>query len=95
MKSWILAVTLAAICVCGAMRAVAADIDYPARPVKLIVPYPPGGGTDIVARVVANRLGENLKQSFLVENRGGAGGILGTEDNGIHLRKGVIHLRKQ
>lgn len=56
----------------------AAD-QYPSKPVKLVVPYPPGGGTDIVARVVTNRLTETLKQTFLVENQGGAGGVVGTQ----------------
>ncbi len=52
---------------------------YPSKPVKLVVPYPPGGGTDIIARVVTNRLTETLKQTFLVENQGGAGGVVGTQ----------------
>jgi len=52
---------------------------YPAKPVRMIVAYPPGGGTDIVGRMVAQKLGETLGQSVLVENRGGASGNLGTE----------------
>ena len=56
----------------------AAD-QFPSRPVKLVVPYPPGGGTDIGARVVTSRLSETLKQPFLVENQGGAGGVVGTQ----------------
>src|SRR2546427_6773038 len=47
---------------------------YPAKPIRMIVAYPPGGGTDIVGRMVAQKLGETLGQSVLVENRGGAGG---------------------
>ncbi|TMH17214.1 MAG: tripartite tricarboxylate transporter substrate binding protein, partial [Betaproteobacteria bacterium] len=47
---------------------------YPAKPIRMIVAYPPGGGTDIVGRMVAQKLGETLGQSVLVENRGGASG---------------------
>ena len=53
--------------------------DYPARPVRLIVPYPPGGGTDVIARIVQPKLSEALGQTIVIENRGGAGGALGTE----------------
>src|SRR5688572_10847246 len=53
--------------------------DWPAKPVRFIVPYPPGGGTDVIARIVQNRLSEALGQSIVIENRGGAGGALGTE----------------
>src|SRR6059058_1699513 len=52
---------------------------YPAKPVRMIVAYPPGGGTDIVGRMVAQKLGESLGQSVVVENRGGASGNIGTE----------------
>ena len=53
--------------------------DWPARPVRFIVPYPPGGGTDVIARIVQNRLSEALGQPIVIENRGGAGGAVGTE----------------
>jgi tripartite-type tricarboxylate transporter receptor subunit TctC len=52
---------------------------YPTRPVRLIVPYPPGGGTDIIARLMGQWLSERLGQQFFVENRIGAGGNVGTE----------------
>src|SRR5258708_23330481 len=52
---------------------------YPSKMVKIIVPSGPGGITDIVARIVASRLSERMGQTFLVDNKGGAGGIIGTE----------------
>src|SRR5262245_16646338 len=51
---------------------------FPSRPIRLIVPYPPGGGTDIVARIVGQKLHESLGQPVIVDNRGGAGGQIGT-----------------
>jgi tripartite-type tricarboxylate transporter receptor subunit TctC len=53
---------------------------YPTRPVHVIVPFPPGGTTDIVARLVAERLGATLGQPAVIENRGGAGGALGAAE---------------
>lgn len=52
---------------------------YPSKPIRFIVPYPPGGGTDTVARLIAQPLGERLKQQVVVDNRGGASGIIGTD----------------
>jgi tripartite-type tricarboxylate transporter receptor subunit TctC len=52
--------------------------DYPARPIRLIVPYAPGGGADAVARIIAKLAGDSMGQSIVVENKGGAGSIVGT-----------------
>src|SRR6185436_4431251 len=52
---------------------------YPTKPAKVVVPYPPGGPTDIVARVVSQKLSEQMGQQFIVENRPGAGGNIGAE----------------
>src|SRR3982751_4456192 len=55
----------------------AAAQDYPSRPVKLVIPFPPGGSNDVVGRVIGAQLSERLGQSVVVENRGGGGGTLG------------------
>lgn len=57
----------------------ASAADYPARPVRWIVGYPPGGATDIIARLVGQRLSEKLGQQFVIENKPGAGNNIGTE----------------
>jgi tripartite-type tricarboxylate transporter receptor subunit TctC len=65
-------------CMVAAFAAAAQD-NYPAKPVKVLVPYAPGGATDIIARIVAQRLTESLKESFVVENRPGANGNIALE----------------
>jgi tripartite-type tricarboxylate transporter receptor subunit TctC len=57
----------------------AAAQDYPTKPVRIIVPFPPGGFNDIVARMIATQLSERMGKQFIIDNRTGAGGVLGTE----------------
>jgi tripartite-type tricarboxylate transporter receptor subunit TctC len=52
--------------------------DYPSRPITVIVPFPPGGASDVVARIVTNQMSKTLGQSFIIENVGGAGGTIGS-----------------
>src|ERR1700676_4208356 len=54
--------------------------DYPARPITLIVPYPAGGGVDAMGRIIGQKLGVALGQQVVIENHGGAGGMIGTRD---------------
>lgn len=71
--------SLLAACLLAAMPRGAGAQAYPARPVRLIVPYPPGGASDITARLLGQELTTSLGQSFVVENRGGAASITGTQ----------------
>ena len=61
------------------LPALASAQDFPNKPIKLIVPFPPGGPNDIIARVVGQRMSELIKQPIVIENRGGQGGVLGTD----------------
>ena len=63
----------------AALAALAQGNDWPARPVRFVVPYPPGGPTDILGRVVAARLAQELGQPMVIENRAGASGVIGSE----------------
>jgi tripartite-type tricarboxylate transporter receptor subunit TctC len=62
-----------------ALSSIVAAEDYPTRPVRLIVPFPAGGSNDVVGRLVASQLSQRLGQQVFVDNRGGAGGVIGTE----------------
>jgi tripartite-type tricarboxylate transporter receptor subunit TctC len=73
----LLAICLTAFTLVGISNAFA--VDYPTRPVRWIVPYTPGGGTDITARIMAQWLSERLGQQFIIENKPGAGNNIGTE----------------
>lgn len=74
-------VTILACCIAAVMAggAPAHAQGYPAKPVRLILPFPPGGGTDILGRIIAQKLGESMGQQVIAENRPGAGGNVGAE----------------
>jgi len=72
------AAALVFVAICGSAQAADAG-GYPAKPVKIIVPFPPGGTNDIVGRAIGDRLSKALKQQVIIENRGGAGGLIGTK----------------
>ncbi|WP_144633847.1 Bug family tripartite tricarboxylate transporter substrate binding protein [Bordetella genomosp. 13] len=72
-------VLAAMLCIMGAMSFTPARADYPDRGVKIIVPFPAGQTTDVLARIIGQQLSESLGQAFFVDNRGGAGGIIGME----------------
>ena len=70
---------LLACLICGLVWIAQAEAQYPARPIRFIVPFPPGGGTDTMARAIGTRLGEALGQQIVVDNRGGGGANIGAE----------------
>jgi len=71
---------LAVICALASFAALPARAEYPDRPIKLIVPFPAGGGGDVLARVMGHAMSENLGQQIVIENKPGAGGALGLGD---------------
>src|SRR5580693_3339070 len=78
MKS-LLRIVLAAAGIAGLMLGSASAQDWPQKPIRFIVPFPAGGGTDVVARLVADHLSKSLNQTIFVENRGGANGSIGLD----------------
>ncbi len=79
MRAFIRAVALMATTMVAAPSALGQVADYPNRPIRFVVPFPPGGAADTFARLASHRLGEVWKQQNVVENRPGAGGIIATE----------------
>lgn len=85
MSGWIASISKAAVAAVAALGALLpsapalAQAGYPDKPVKFVVPYPPGGGTDVIARIVQLKFQEVLGQPIIIDNRGGAAGVIGTE----------------
>src|SRR5262249_58818700 len=63
------------------LSAAAQTDHYPSRPITIIVPFPPGGSSDVVTRLVAAKLADNLKANVVIDNRGGGGGVPGATAN--------------
>ena len=78
------------IAICAALPSIAQAQDYPARAVKIIVPFAPGGSADVFGRFIAQRLQESLGQSFVIDNRPGGGSVIGTDAVAKSDRKSVV-----
>lgn len=89
------AIQAMACCILTLRTSFAAAQDWPARPIKLIVPFPPGTGTDVIGRTLAHALSERLGQSIVVENKAGAAGTLGADTVAKSLPDGYTLLLGQ
>ncbi|MDM0121671.1 Bug family tripartite tricarboxylate transporter substrate binding protein [Variovorax arabinosiphilus] len=78
MKTYVLGAVLAAACAVAAAQPAAAPADYPSKPVHLLLPFSAGGGGDVLGRLLAERMGKRLNQPFVVDNKPGAAGTIGT-----------------
>ena len=76
---------------CAALPALAAAQNYPARPIRIVVPFSAGGPADITARNIAPRMGELLGQNIIVDNRAGATGIIGADHVAKAAPDGYTH----
>jgi len=92
MRSFLSLLAGAAILLLALAAPASAADDYPNRPVRLIIPFPPGGSNDVVGRLVAKQLSEKLGQQVFVDNRVGAGGVLGTQAASIAAPDGYTLL---
>ena len=79
MKALRLVVLFSVICVALFAQTAASHAEYPDRPIRLLLPFPAGGAVDIVTRVMAAKMGENLGKTVIIENKSGAGGIVATD----------------
>jgi tripartite-type tricarboxylate transporter receptor subunit TctC len=75
MRYLIALICSAALWLAATLPASAQSDSYPSRPITIIVPFPPGGSSDTVTRIVAQKLADNLKTSVVIDNRGGGGGV--------------------